>query len=98
MGSMIKTESFPSYKLKAIFDALKDLPYKVLWKAVPENFPKDLEIPSNIHFESWMPQLDVLCKYVITNLFMSSRSKLFESTKITTKYNKGTFNTIICYM
>lgn len=62
MGSMIKTESFPSHKLKALFQVLKAVPYKILWKAVPENFPEELEIPKNIHFEPWMPQLDILCE------------------------------------
>lgn len=62
MGSMLLTESFDDDKLQSIFDALAELPYKVLWKAVRENFSKNLIIPDNIHFELWMPQLDILCK------------------------------------
>lgn len=60
-GSMLQTESFHPDKLQAMFDAFRDLPYKVLWKANIEKFPKGLNIPDNIHFEKWMPQLDILC-------------------------------------
>ncbi|KAF2882089.1 hypothetical protein ILUMI_24092 [Ignelater luminosus] len=60
-GSMVLTETFPSYKLQAFFDAFKELPYKVLWKADREKMPKDVNIPSNIHFEPWLPQVDILC-------------------------------------
>lgn len=59
---MVLTETFPPYKLQAFFDAFKELPYKVLWKADREKMPKGLSIPSNIHFEPWMPQTDILCK------------------------------------
>lgn len=59
---MLQTESFHPEKLQAMFDAFGELPYKVLWKANTDYFPKDLTIPDNIHFEKWMPQLDILCK------------------------------------
>ncbi|XP_063902949.1 UDP-glycosyltransferase UGT5-like [Zophobas morio] len=61
MGSMILTETFDYDKLQGLFDAFAELPYKVLWKAVREKFPKGLKIPDNIHFENWMPQMDILC-------------------------------------
>lgn len=59
---MLQTETFHPVKLQAMFDAFAELPYKVLWKANREKFPKGLVIPSNIHFEKWTPQLDILCK------------------------------------
>lgn len=59
---MLLTETFEDEKLQGMFDAFKELPYKVLWKATREKFSKNLVIPDNIHFETWMPQSDILCK------------------------------------
>lgn len=61
MGSLVLTETYPPHILQAIFDALAEVPYKVLWKGTREKFPKGLTFPSNIHFEPWIPQLDILC-------------------------------------
>ncbi|KAI7815543.1 UDP-glucuronosyltransferase [Rhyzopertha dominica] len=61
MGSMLLTETIDEDKLQGLFDAFKELQYKVLWKATRENFSKNLTIPENIHFEPWLPQLDILC-------------------------------------
>ncbi|XP_068906136.1 UDP-glucosyltransferase 2-like isoform X3 [Tenebrio molitor] len=61
MGSMVLTETFDNDKLQGMFDAFMELPYKVLWKADREKLPKSLKIPENIHFENWMPQIDILC-------------------------------------
>ncbi|KRT85103.1 glucuronosyltransferase, partial [Oryctes borbonicus] len=60
-GSMLLTESFPEYKLQSLFQAFGKVPYKILWKATREKFAPSLDIPSNIQFESWMPQLEILC-------------------------------------
>lgn len=62
MGSMALTETFPSEKLQAFLNSFKGLPYKIIWKANGERMPKNLSIPSNIHFEQWLPQKDLLCK------------------------------------
>lgn len=62
MGSMIMSESMSTHKLQGIFDAFENLPYKVLWKADRNKFSKHLHIPKNIHFEQWMPQIDILCE------------------------------------
>lgn len=64
---MIKTESFDVDKLKAIFSAFSELPYKILWKANKNQFPIK-EFPSNIQFETWMPQLDLLCLFNINKM------------------------------
>lgn len=61
-GSMLQTESFEPEKLQDMFDAFEELPYTVLWKADKNKFPRGLRIPSKIHFEKWMPQLDILCE------------------------------------
>lgn len=62
MGSLILTESFPIATTQALFDAFAELPYKVVWRATKENFPKGLRFPNNIQFETWLPQLDILCE------------------------------------
>lgn len=64
-GSMLISESFHPEKLQAMFDALKELPYTVLWKAQRERFPKGLNIPKNIYFQEWMPQLHILCNNIL---------------------------------
>ncbi|GJQ66555.1 hypothetical protein Trydic_g4539, partial [Trypoxylus dichotomus] len=60
-GSMLLTESFPEHKLRSLFEAFRKVPYKILWKATKEKFQSNLDIPSNIQFEPWMPQLEILC-------------------------------------
>lgn len=69
MGSMLLTESFDDPILQGLFDAFAELPYKVLWKATREKFSKNLTIPNNIHFEPWLPQLEILCKFNNENNF-----------------------------
>ncbi|KAL1509621.1 hypothetical protein ABEB36_004331 [Hypothenemus hampei] len=61
MGSLVPFETFPKIMLEAFFDAFAEIPYKVLIRAKPENFPDGLRIPKNVHFESWFPQIDILC-------------------------------------
>ncbi|XP_025836075.1 UDP-glucuronosyltransferase 2B14 [Agrilus planipennis] len=60
-GSLIAVESVNWNALNAFCGAFAQLPYKVLWKADVEKLPKNLTIPSNVHFEKWMPQRDILC-------------------------------------
>ncbi|XP_071056003.1 UDP-glucosyltransferase 2-like [Onthophagus taurus] len=60
-GTLFKSESFPDYKLQPFFEALSQIPYKVLCKGEKSNVAKHLNIPSNIHFVSWIPQQEVLC-------------------------------------
>lgn len=71
MGSMIMTETIDEDKLQGIFDAFAELPYKVVWKATKEKFSSNLRFPSNIHFEPWLPQLDVLCRYYVVQITRS---------------------------
>ncbi|GJQ66557.1 hypothetical protein Trydic_g4540 [Trypoxylus dichotomus] len=60
-GSMVVTESFSEEVLTAFFNVFERLPYKILWKASRERFPKHLKLPTNIQFEPWMPQMEILC-------------------------------------
>ncbi|KAK9747235.1 UDP-glucoronosyl and UDP-glucosyl transferase [Popillia japonica] len=80
-GSMVMTESFNKEVLRAFFNTFKNLPYKVLWKASPEKFPSDLQPPSNIQFESWMPQMEILC-HPNVKLFVSHGGMLGTSEAI----------------
>lgn len=59
---MIMTESFHPHVLNELFSAFAELPYKVLWKANQTKFPMQ-KFPSNIQFETWMPQIDILCNF-----------------------------------
>lgn len=72
MGSVLLSESMPSATIQTIFDVFSELPYQILWKINKENLPKGLNIPANIHFESWMPQLDLLCKHQVELLIIKS--------------------------
>lgn len=65
LGSIVQAENFPVEMLQEMFDAFSQLPYKVLWRATKEKFPKELTIPKNINFEAWMPQLDILCEFLV---------------------------------
>lgn len=70
LGSMVRTETFPLEMLQEMFDAFSQLPYKILWRATKEKFPKSLKVPDNIHFEVWVPQLDILCESRVFNILM----------------------------
>lgn len=61
MGSMVKSETFSTEKIQAIYDSFSDLEnYKVLWKGKEEQMPEGL--PSNVKMLSWIPQYAVLRK------------------------------------
>lgn len=61
IGSLIRSDTLPDEKLQALFDAFGALPHLILWKGDRTKFKKSIKIPNNIHFEQWIPQLDVLC-------------------------------------
>ncbi|XP_063232170.1 UDP-glycosyltransferase UGT5-like [Bacillus rossius redtenbacheri] len=58
MGSMIRADTFPPDKTRALLDAFSALPQTVLckWRGDPP-----LGAPPNVHFRDWLPQQDVLC-------------------------------------
>nr|XP_022913455.1 UDP-glucuronosyltransferase 1-9-like [Onthophagus taurus] len=60
-GTLFKSEMFPDYKLKPFFEALSEIPYKILWKGKRSDVNKHLNIPTNIHFVPWAPQSEILC-------------------------------------
>lgn len=57
LGSMINGASFPKEKLKAILDALAELPQRVVWKWEAKSLPGK---PKNIFVSKWLPQNDLL--------------------------------------
>ncbi|XP_044734058.1 UDP-glycosyltransferase UGT5-like [Chrysoperla carnea] len=59
LGSMIRTESFTIEKQRALLDAFGELPFTVIWKGEEDKFPAP--IPKNIYFDTWLPQLEILC-------------------------------------
>ncbi|XP_018319636.1 UDP-glucuronosyltransferase 2B31 [Agrilus planipennis] len=60
-GSLIAVETLPLNILRSFFDSFKELPYKVLFKGPREKLISKVNVPSNVHFEKWMPQRDILC-------------------------------------
>lgn len=63
MGSVLVIETLSEDKLRALLGAFSELPFKVIWKGSRERFPEHIDIPDNIHFEPWIPQQDILCKF-----------------------------------
>jgi len=57
LGTMIRSDTFPSDILQAFIDVFTKLPFRVLWKSNPENMPA---LPDNILLQTWMPQRDIL--------------------------------------
>lgn len=54
----------PEEKRNEIMAALKDLPYKVLWKFENDQLPGK---PANVKIDKWLPQNDILGRQKITN-------------------------------
>ncbi|XP_050303467.1 UDP-glucosyltransferase 2-like [Anthonomus grandis grandis] len=61
IGSMFAAETFPDETLQGILDAFAQLPYDVIWRVNVANLSKNLNFSKNVHLESWVPQLDLLC-------------------------------------
>lgn len=61
MGSLCKTETMPEAKLRAFLNAFSRLPQRVLWKWGNEVFPGKTD---NIFISKWMPQRDILGRFV----------------------------------
>lgn len=65
---MIRTESFTIEKQRALLDAFGELPFTVIWKGEEDKFPAP--IPKNIYFDTWLPQLEILCSYFSLNYYI----------------------------
>ncbi|KAK9888376.1 hypothetical protein WA026_000627 [Henosepilachna vigintioctopunctata] len=61
LGSWTSSETIPIHKLQSIFDVLKELKFKVIWKSDKKKLSNELIIPKNIFITEWVPQLDILC-------------------------------------
>ncbi|XP_072933729.1 UDP-glucosyltransferase 2-like [Epargyreus clarus] len=56
-GTLLKETTLPDYKMKAILDAVGELPQRVVWKWNGDVFPGDTK---NIYVAKWLPQNDLL--------------------------------------
>lgn len=60
LGSNVKSKDLRKETLAAIMDALKAMPYKVLWKFEADILPGK---PDNVKLIKWAPQKSVLGKF-----------------------------------
>jgi glucuronosyltransferase len=60
MGSLLRGETFPVEKRKMFLKVFEKIPQRVLWKWEGELHDK----PSNVMIRKWMPQRDILGKYL----------------------------------
>ncbi|KAJ8959695.1 hypothetical protein NQ318_021887 [Aromia moschata] len=63
LGSNVKSKELAGPTFTAIFETLKEIPFKVLWKFENDNLPGKSE---NIKIIKWAPQEKVLCTLGIT--------------------------------
>lgn len=56
LGSYMRSSETPPQKLEAILNTFKKLKMKVLWKFEADN----INFPSNVMVQKWMPQNDIL--------------------------------------
>ncbi|KAJ9577493.1 hypothetical protein L9F63_005936, partial [Diploptera punctata] len=57
LGSMVRSETFPQDKLRALLDAFSQLPQRILWRC---NCTHVKNIPHNVEVAAWMPQRSIL--------------------------------------
>ncbi|KAJ9587121.1 hypothetical protein L9F63_028310 [Diploptera punctata] len=57
MGSIIKTESFPTEIMNEFFQAFSELPHRILWKWESDEMSGK---PENVKISRWLPQFDIL--------------------------------------
>lgn len=62
LGSNVKSKDLPNATITGIIETFAELPYQVLWKYESDNLNG---VPSNVRIEKWLPQQDVLSKYLI---------------------------------
>lgn len=63
LGTNIKSEKLDVHKRKIILDAFAQLNEIVIWK-----FEKELlDLPKNVFVRKWLPQNDVIGKYLLMN-------------------------------
>lgn len=63
LGTLIRSDSFSTEKLKEIVSAFGSLPQRVVWRADASKLPA---LPSNVKTVDWVPQNDVLRKFLVT--------------------------------
>lgn len=60
LGGNVKSKDLRGQTMTNIVEALKELPYKVLWKFEADELPGK---PENIKLIKWAPQQDILSEY-----------------------------------
>jgi glucuronosyltransferase len=61
LGSIVRTDTLAADKRDAFLQAFSELPQRVLWKWEADTIPGK---PSNVKIARWLPQVDVLRKFV----------------------------------
>jgi glucuronosyltransferase len=59
MGATFDASIVPKTLLDALLEAFSRLPQRVLMK-MSGSLPKEMEIPSNVRIQGWVPQQDIL--------------------------------------
>ncbi|XP_069672747.1 UDP-glycosyltransferase UGT5-like [Periplaneta americana] len=56
LGSMMRSETFHADKMKALLEAFRELPQRILWRCKGEI----KNLPPNVKVSGWLPQRDIL--------------------------------------
>lgn len=62
MGSTLKGTTFPEEQRKMFLKEFSKLKQTVIWKWENETMEG---LPENVVIQRWVPQLDLLCKYLV---------------------------------
>ena len=60
-GTNVKPSLLPAEKLKIFKKVFSELPYDILWKWDSDKFS---DCPKNVKFAKWLPQSDLLSKFL----------------------------------
>lgn len=66
MGSLLRGETFSAEKRQMFLNVFNKIPQRILWKWEGELTEK----PSNVMIRKWMPQRDILGRYLYLAYFM----------------------------
>ncbi|KAG8231148.1 UDP-glycosyltransferase [Ladona fulva] len=63
LGSIIESSSIEEERLIVILKALKEVPYKVVWRWDGDIDKLPIPLPSNVHASKWLPQQSLLAHH-----------------------------------
>lgn len=72
-GSTVLMSSMPSYRRTAFLEALAQLPQRILMKYEGEMIDK----PNNVMIRKWLPQRDILSKFISTDYNQNDQNDRF---------------------